>query len=70
MLAPVVALIARGRDSGTFRGDLDPAWATTALVTLLQAAVAQGRSDPARLVWHTLVEGWRPMMTRSDARLE
>ena len=70
VLAPVVALIARGRDSGTFRGDLDPAWATTALVTLLQAAVAQGRSDPARLVWHTLVEGWRPIMTRSDARLE
>jgi len=69
VLAPVVALIGRGRDAGIFRGDLDPAWAMTALVTLLQAAVAAGRSNPAGLVWHTVVEGWRPIVAETTPPL-
>jgi len=63
VLAPVVALIRRGSKEGAFRSDLDPAWATTALVTLLQAAVAGARPNPAQLVWGTLIEGWRPVVT-------
>lgn len=60
-LAPVAALICRGRAEGDFRGDLDPAWAMTALVMLLQAAITERHPDPAQLVWQTLVEGWRPI---------
>lgn len=59
VLEPVAELVQRGRDAGTFREDLDPRWATTAVATLLRAAVSEGRPDPATLVWQTLIEGWR-----------
>ncbi len=66
VLAPVTQLVRRGRDEGSFRADLDPQWATTALITLLQAALAENQADPADLVWATLIEGWgtRPFELR------
>lgn len=57
-LAPVTRLLQAARDAGELRPDLDPAWATTALLTLLRTAVAEGRPDPGRLAWESLGEGW------------
>ena len=60
VLQPIADLVRRGKAAGEFRSDLDPIWAVAALIALLQAAVADEREDPARLVWETVVEGWRP----------
>lgn len=60
VLAPVTALIGRGVASGMLRSDLDPRWATTALITLLRAAVMDGHPEPARVVWECLGTGWLP----------
>ena len=58
-LSPGVRTIRRGQEAGIFRRDLEPNWAIAALVALLQTALVDGYPDPARLVWQTLVEGWR-----------
>jgi AcrR family transcriptional regulator len=58
VFAPIVELVQRGVAAGELRADLDPQWALTSLLALLQAAVAEGRDDPAEVVWITLIRGW------------
>jgi len=60
VLAPVTALVGRGVAAGELRSDLDPTWALSALLALLQAAVSEGWPDPVATVWTTLVDGWLP----------
>lgn len=60
VLAPLLALVRRGIDKGELRPDLDPAWALSAMLALLQTAVSEGRADAVETVWTTLMNGWRP----------
>lgn len=60
VLAPIAGIVARGAAAGDVRSDLPPAWALSALLTMLQTAVSEGRPDPVQLVWTTVIEGWVP----------
>lgn len=60
VLAPITELVGRGVAAGELRPDLDPAWALSALLALLQAAVSEGRPNAVETVWTTLIEGWLP----------
>ena len=60
VLAPILTLVRRGIDNGQLRPDLDPQWALSAMLALLQTAVAEGRTDAVETVWTTLMSGWGP----------